>query len=470
LHADLRSPGRVIRTSLPLPRCPRRCLGSRLRHAQTCIPSPDGYMLLRTWALLSLCERLRAQKVASQSSQSCFVDVASHKGWQHTYKRLNEGAWLPATHEQWYQRLIDAETNCSYRTFFRANHDGKWPTSNGADQRLFYAPKGCQLAPFDAAVLLTSLRQSNMSLLLIGDSLMEHVFMWMQCQVEVTTPILCTGEFNRRPHFIPVSFPEHASCQLPNSSSRIMFTRAQTMQSIPLQALIQKHALSQRDAIIMSTGVAYSNPIQPTSDLQRILQQVRPDWPRLFWREPLPQHWPINFDGAAWDQAQRCNNATIMRESNPLLTTQIRDNVLKALGSNDSLVILNTHGPALARADEHPALHFWHKRTDFTKADCTHYLPCSSTNRFVGTVMFNAIHAHSQQLASLDKSIHLTGETTHHRHFKSSNVPTGTTASAVIAKMVTDGIPGHGVDWTSSVGDSVTDHRNLGSHWQLWLP
>eukprot|EP00966_Prymnesium_polylepis_P034925 811935-Prymnesium_polylepis.1 len=26
--------------------------------------------------------------------------------------------------------------------------------------------------------------------------------------------------------------------------------------------------------------------------------------------------------------------------------------------------------------------------------------------------------------------------------------------------MVTDGIPGHGVDWTSAVGDSATDHRN----------
>ena len=39
--------------------------------------------------------------------------------------------------------------------------------------------------------------------------------------------------------------------------------------------------------------------------------------------------------------------------------------------------------------------------------------------------------------------------------------PTGTTASSVIAKMVTDGIPGHHIDQTvQSVGDSVTDHRN----------
>ena len=354
-------------------------------------------MLLRTWATLSLCLRLRAQYAESESSQSCFADVASHKGWQQAYKHLNKGAWLPDMHDQWYQRVIDAEKNCSYRTFFRANHDGKWPTSKGADQRLFYAPNGCQLAPFDAAVLLKSLRQSNMSLFFIGDSLMLHIFMWMQCQIEVTTPIVCTGKIKRLPHFISVSFPEDTSCQIPDSSSRIMFTRAQTIQSIPLQALIRKLSLSQRDAIIMSTGVVYSNANQPTSDLQRILQQVRPDWPRLFWHEPLPQHWPSSFNGA-WNEAERCNNATIMRESNPLLTTQIRDNVLKALGSNESLVILNTHGPVLTRADEHPALHFWFKRPVFTKADCTHYLPCSSTNRFVGTVIFNAIRAHSQQL------------------------------------------------------------------------
>ena len=38
--------------------------------------------------------------------------------------------------------------------------------------------------------------------------------------------------------------------------------------------------------------------------------------------------------------------------------------------------------------------------------------------------------------------------------------PTGTTASSVIAKMVTEGVPGHGIDWSQSVGDAVQDHRN----------
>jgi len=353
-------------------------------------------MLVQMCALLILCEGLQAKDVESKPLRKCFADV-SHKGWQHAYKLLNEGAWLPAMDEKWYERIMDAEANCSYRGFFRTNYYDKWPRTNGADQHLFYSPKGCQLAPFDAAELLRSLRQANMSLLLIGDSLMEHIFMWMQCQIEVVAPILCTGEFIRRAHMIPVSFPRHTTCQLPNSSSRIMFMRAQMLHEIPLRELISMNALSQRDAIVLSTGVAYSNSNQATSELQLILQQAEQDWPRLFWREPLPQHWPSDFDGA-WDNALRCNNTTSARESNPLLTTQIRDNVQKALGSNSSLVILNTHGPVLERGDEHPALHFWYKRPDFTKADCTHYLPCSSTNRYVGTVLFNALQAHSREV------------------------------------------------------------------------
>jgi hypothetical protein len=60
-----------------------------------------------------------------------------------------------------------------------------------------------------------------------------------------------------------------------------------------------------------------------------------------------------------------------------------------------------------------------------------------------------------------DQSLSALSFTTQHHSHQARPQPTGTTASAVIAKMVTDGIPGHGVDWTSSVGDSVTDHRNF---------
>ena len=50
--------------------------------------------------------------------------------------------------------------------------------------------------------------------------------------------------------------------------------------------------------------------------------------------------------------------------------------------------------------------------------------------------------------------------TAQHHSRQARPQPTGTTASSIIAKMVTAGVPGHGVDWTPSVGDSVTDHRN----------
>ena len=59
-----------------------------------------------------------------------------------------------------------------------------------------------------------------------------------------------------------------------------------------------------------------------------------------------------------------------------------------------------------------------------------------------------------------DQSLSALGLTTQHHSRQARPQPTGTTASSVIAKMVTEGIPGHGVDWTSAVGDSATDHRN----------
>ena len=62
-----------------------------------------------------------------------------------------------------------------------------------------------------------------------------------------------------------------------------------------------------------------------------------------------------------------------------------------------------------------------------------------------------------------DQSLSALGLTTQHHSPLTRQArpqPTGTIASSVIAKMVIDGVPGHGVDWTPSVGDSVTDHRN----------
>ena len=91
---------------------------------------------------------------------------------------LNSGAWLPGGREDWYRRVMDAETKCSsYHNFFMIDHHGRWATEKGADRQLFYAPAACRLAPFDANALLDVLRTANISLLLVGDSLMEHTFM-----------------------------------------------------------------------------------------------------------------------------------------------------------------------------------------------------------------------------------------------------------------------------------------------------
>ena len=59
-----------------------------------------------------------------------------------------------------------------------------------------------------------------------------------------------------------------------------------------------------------------------------------------------------------------------------------------------------------------------------------------------------------------DQPVSVDSVTAQHHARQARPQPTGTTASSVIAKMVTAGIPGHGVDWVSSSDETVTDHRN----------
>ena len=59
-----------------------------------------------------------------------------------------------------------------------------------------------------------------------------------------------------------------------------------------------------------------------------------------------------------------------------------------------------------------------------------------------------------------DQATTVNSVTAQHHSRQARPQVTGTTASSVIAKMVTAGIPGHGVDWVSSSDETVTDHRN----------
>jgi hypothetical protein len=59
-----------------------------------------------------------------------------------------------------------------------------------------------------------------------------------------------------------------------------------------------------------------------------------------------------------------------------------------------------------------------------------------------------------------DRSLSVLDIVSQHHSRQARPQPTGTTAASIIAKMVTDGVPGKGVDWSSSVGDDTTDHRN----------
>ena len=60
-----------------------------------------------------------------------------------------------------------------------------------------------------------------------------------------------------------------------------------------------------------------------------------------------------------------------------------------------------------------------------------------------------------------DQSLSVLSVTSQHHSRQARPQPTGTTASSIVAKLVSEGIPGHGIDWAQPVGDSVTDHRNF---------
>ena len=60
-----------------------------------------------------------------------------------------------------------------------------------------------------------------------------------------------------------------------------------------------------------------------------------------------------------------------------------------------------------------------------------------------------------------DQSASVLSVTSQHHSRQARPQPTGTTASSIVAKLVSEGIPGHGIDWTEPVGDSVTDHRDF---------
>ena len=299
---------------------------------------------------------------------------------------LARGEWSPGSHEKWYQDILAAEDSCSQQEFFKQNWDADLPQTRGADRRLIYTPSDCQLAPFNASTLSRRLVAANTSLLFLGDSLMQHNFAWMRCQLEAAASVECVSHIVGRGEEGTT-----ISCQLVGSSSRIMLYRTNYFgQTWTLTSLIQRFSLERHDILLLSFGAWYFDHFR--NGRERLLQHLQEqllhatrNWPTLMWREPMPMHWPNQVVGnghTPWCNASRANNGHAAK-----LQRELYD------AFSSKMLIVNTHDPVLPRDDEHPALHFWWPgpKVDFKHVDCTHFLPRSSVNRFVGTALFNAI-------------------------------------------------------------------------------
>lgn len=254
------------------------------------------------------------------------------------------------------------------------------------DQRLMYVPSGCRMVPFDAIQLAGMLLAARASLVIVGDSLMLHTFTWLQCQLEAAGQLdgSCTVLNNS-------VYDNWTSCRLrADRNSRLIFHRAK---NVPLQALpwlsniVRSDSLSGRDVIIFGFTFDWF----ATPELVSLMRERDARWPRLVWKGSLPNHWPLRSKSFC---VRQCYHGPDLRAQVHLSRRFAWESLHNSTTQQPGVRLLNTLPAVLSRHDEHPALHFWYPlpQVDFHHADCTHYLPRSSVNRFVGTVVHNALH------------------------------------------------------------------------------
>ena len=108
---------------------------------------------------------------------------------------------------------------------------------------------------------------------------------------------------------------------------------------------------------------------------------TRRDWPRLLWREALPQHFGRTGEftpGAARDASCASLTDDAARRLHDRLVAPALEAVAASHaqpGCHRALEVLPSFWPLVALHEEHTA---WRGRRNSSRADCTHWLPCSS--------------------------------------------------------------------------------------------
>lgn len=239
---------------------------------------------------------------------------------------VGHGQWIPAGSTDdgsfaAYWRLLAQEEACAAEwhtrshenlmplaaaagAFFTQNHAANWPHESGADQRLVYRPMHCELKTFDASRVASALRAANTTLALVGDSLTFHSFLWLRCQLRAKVTVRCTIVHMRPDDH----FAHEERCALDGGGAVVFYRTQKLPAASTLSALCHNHSLTHKDLLMLSVGAGYEeNAPALMADLRRTFQQPPPpqhelrssssshqtrwsSWPRLFWREPLPQH------------------------------------------------------------------------------------------------------------------------------------------------------------------------------------
>ena len=310
------------------------------------------------------------------------------------------GAWLPATHAQ--------RAGC------------RKPASNppqGADQGLAFSPAdNCSLGG-------PSSLQPDTRLLMLGDSTVRYQFdailSWLR---RSGATVHCKPA--KPPTWSDPMLAESAYDNLPVdcSSPTRGFAAARMLNLLPgagargaAQFYDEMFApAGPNGVVVLSAGPWYGvkrrrkSPAEAAAELQAdfaALQRLAcargAAWPRLLWREQLPQH----FEGGGAYRGKVTKAcaplgaadaaAVYARSSAPLLAT-VR--AAAAAGCARPLGWIPAFWPLVGRHDEHLERAFRggganaNASRTAQRADCTHYLACSSSMRLLNRLLLSAVH------------------------------------------------------------------------------
>lgn len=306
--------------------------------------------------------------------------------------------------EPWYKNLSehDSASFCSNPEKEHLNRklcDYYYSTEPYKDRRLSFKPDTCDLQQLEVSRIMKLLSDTGVTIVLIGDSLSGIFYRWLS---HAFSPTL--GEPVK--HFTNLKlWKNHGSvenaiyyCYLQNNLRvRLVYFVSYLIEPREkYQQLFQIMNVTSKDIVIMNYGEWYGNSInrvkELVSNMRKSFSHIPSEWPRFVWRERLRQHFPYSTDCSFDPSINLVNNCSVPTErTKPEAVDVVNEAWAKLF---EPAIILKINLPTIERSDEHMpkfGLHINESEIDMRLADCTHYIPCSSTFRLLGTMAMNLV-------------------------------------------------------------------------------